>query len=240
MTRIEFWTAVLYFFSWSRLYMHTNKRDEKKTVDTMQTPYARVCVRVNCYCFCFRHWKDGMCVCATVQRIYLSIWHVFACMDIWMVLVYVRVKKEKKGLTYPISLQVNYCWCLIVVSYIEGIDICKQNDLSAIAIVAFFSLSLSLIFCYLIGTYDERLHRSLSLLFLLSPEGHFMLDWRPISFFSRFVFIPSGVAGPLLFVYVRIIVQALTCKLPMAYCTCNSFSTSFDNKRKKKIDSWNR
>jgi hypothetical protein len=63
-----------------------------------------------------------------------------------------------------------------VVSYIEGIDICKQDDLSVVAIVAFF-LSLSLFpFCYLIGTDDERLHRSLSLLFLLSPEGDFMLD----------------------------------------------------------------
>jgi hypothetical protein len=56
--------------------------------------------------------------------------------------------------------------------------------------------------------------------------------------FSLFVFIPSGVAGLLLFVYVAIIVQALTCKLPMAFCTCNSFSTSSsNNKRKKKIDS---
>jgi len=69
-----------------------------------------------------------------------------------------------------------------VVSYIEGIDICKQDDLSVVAIVAFFfflSLSFSssiFPFCYLIGTDDERLHRSLSLLFLLSPEGDFMLD----------------------------------------------------------------
>jgi hypothetical protein len=64
-----------------------------------------------------------------------------------------------------------------VVSYIEGIDICKQDDLSAVAIVAFFSLSFALFFlCYFIGTYDERLYRSLSFLFLSSPKGDFMLD----------------------------------------------------------------
>ena len=43
---------------------------------------------------------------------------------------------------------------------------------------------------------------------------------------ARFAFVPSGVAGLLLVVYVRIIAQAFTCKLPIAYCTCNSFSAA--------------
>jgi hypothetical protein len=64
---------------------------------------------------------------------------------------------------------------LIVGSYIEGRDICKQDDLSAVAIVAFFSLLFFLsLSCYLIGTDDDRLHRSS--LSLSSPEGDFMLD----------------------------------------------------------------
>jgi hypothetical protein len=113
---------------------------------------------------------------------------------------------------------------LIVVSYIEGREICKQDDLS---LPLFFSFSLSLfLFCYLIGTDDDRL-------FSLITRGRFYARLK-----TNFLFIPSGVAGLLLFVYARIIVQALTCKLPMAYCTCNSFSTT--NQTKEKIDSWNR
>ncbi len=52
------------------------KRDEKKkTVDTMQTPYARVCVcELTVAVFASDIEKMGcVCVCATVQRIYLSI-----------------------------------------------------------------------------------------------------------------------------------------------------------------------
>ena len=80
------------------------KERREKTVDTMQTPYARarvcVCVRVNCCCFCFRHWKDGLCARATVQHIYLSIWHV--CVPVWtfgwywFMFEWEKKKKKKK------------------------------------------------------------------------------------------------------------------------------------------------
>lgn len=189
-----------------------------------------VCVRVNCYCFCFRHWKDGMCVCVRNCATYLS-FHL-TCVCLYGHLVgtglcsNMKKNREKDSLlTYRISLQVNYCWCLIVVSYIKGRYICKQDDLSLMASVFSLFLFFSSFVCYLIGTDDERLS-SLSLFHSVCLYHH----QRDISCsiedqFPSLVFIPSGVAGLLLFVYTRIIVQALICKLPMAYCTCNSFST---------------
>jgi ribosomal protein S25 len=49
------------------------KKDEKKTVDTMQTPYARVCeLTVTVFASDIEKMRC-VCVCATVQRIYLSI-----------------------------------------------------------------------------------------------------------------------------------------------------------------------
>jgi hypothetical protein len=191
------------------------KRDEKKTVDTMQTPYARVCVRVNCYCFCFRHWKDGicLCVCATAQRIYLSIWHVCACMDIWMVLVYVRIKKEKKGLTYPISLQVNYCWCLIVVSYIEEIDICKQDNLSAVAIVAFSSLSVFLSLSYLLLFVWDR--------WWASPSFSFSL----VSIITRGIFHARLKTN---FLYFSFCLYSIRCCRSLALCLCENHRASIN------------
>lgn len=132
---------------------------------------------------------------------------------------------EKSELTYPISLQVNYCWCLIVLSYIEGKDICKQDDLSAVAPSFLFLLSLSLLFDW------DRWWSSLSFSFSHHHQREISCSIEDqFSSSSRFsLYILSGVAGLLLSVYMRIIVQALTCKLPMAYCTCNSFS-----RRKKK------
>ena len=107
----------------------------------------------------------------------------------------------------------------------------------------FLSFSLFLLLLHnFIGTDDERLHSSLFLssslhaLFFLITRGGFHARLKTNLLFSLilFVFISSGATGLLLFVYIRIIVQALTCKLPIAYCTCNSFSTAFNNKRKKR------
>ncbi len=105
------------FFFVEVIYMHMKKRDEKKkTVDTMQTPYARarVCVRVNCCCFCFRHWKDGMYLCVRNCATYLSFYLTCVCLyghSDGTGLCSSKKEKKKEDLAYWISLQVDYCWC---------------------------------------------------------------------------------------------------------------------------------
>lgn len=116
----QFWTAMIEFLLFLALYYiylsisrplyisiriwkEETRKDSWYDADTIRAR-ACVCVRVNCCCFCFRHWKDGLCVCARNCATYLSFdltcVCVCACMDIWMVLVYVRMEEKKNEATY--------------------------------------------------------------------------------------------------------------------------------------------
>lgn len=166
-------------------------------------------------------------------------------MDIWMVLVYVRAKGDKPELTYPEMLTSGLFLpfdCRI--AYSEEIAIRRQDDFFAVAFSRSFVRSFSLLAClflflsaWLIATDDERLRHPPSLpsfhhqgQISCSIEDQFaILSPSPRSLSS-----PSGVTGLLLFVYIRMIAQALTCKLPMARCTCNSFSTSLNSQGKRE------
>ncbi len=122
-------------------------------------------------------------------------------------------KRKKKGLTYPISLQVNYCWCLIVVSYIEEIDICKQDNLSAVAIVAFSSLSVFLSLSYLLLFVWDR--------WWASPSFSFSL----VSIITRGIFHARLKTN---FLYFSFCLYSIRCCRSLALCLCENHRASIN------------